>query len=87
MVMVGKAMPPLSCRTAVLGGVLLCNIALLATTILLGGLSDATSLRTFIIAWSFFPVCLVAIMTPKRKVVMACLLWLLLLYPLSAVWH
>ena len=51
------------------------------------GLPAATSIRTVIVAWSFFPVALLAIWTKDRRVACACLIWLIALYPLSAVWH
>lgn len=43
--------------------------------------------RNLVISWSFFPVSLLAIAVKDRRVVVGCLLWLIALYPLSAVWH
>lgn len=74
-------------RRQVIGGVFLCNVALMAVVIWLGGLPAPTSLRAVIIAWSFFPVALLAIAAKDRRVVVGCLVWLIALYPLSAVWH
>jgi hypothetical protein len=74
-------------RRKVIGGVFLCNVALLATVGWLHGLPAPTSIRTVIVAWSFFPVALLAIWTKDRRVACACLIWLIALYPLSAVWH
>lgn len=74
-------------RRKVLGGVLIANIALLATVIALSGMASAATLRTAITTWSFFPVCLLAIATKDRRVVLGCLVWLIALYPLSALWH
>ncbi len=74
-------------RRLVIGGVLLCNVALLATVGWLHGVPAPTSVRTFIVAWSFFPVAALAIAAKDRRIVVACLIWLLALYPLSAVWH
>lgn len=70
----------------VLGGVLFCNVALIATVVALVGLPPLTSLRAAIILWSLFPVLTLAIVVKDRRVVMACLAWLIALYPLSAVW-
>lgn len=74
-------------RRQVIGGVFLCNVALLGTVAALDGMPAPTSLRTFIVAYSFFPVALLAIATKDRRVVLACLTWLIALYPLSAVWR
>ncbi|MEG3179677.1 hypothetical protein [Sphingomonas sp. LT1P40] len=71
----------------VLGGVLVCNVVLLATAAVLTGLPGATSLRTILLTWSFFPVTLLAIAVKDRRIVIGCLSWLILLYPLSALWH
>jgi hypothetical protein len=70
----------------VLGGILLCNIALLATVAALARF-PAFDLRNIVITWSFFPVALLAIWAKDRRIACACLLWLIALYPLSAVWH
>ncbi len=70
----------------VLVGVMLCNVALLATTIALFGALPMTW-RTAIVSWSFFPVSLLAILLWRRRpVVLACLGWLIALYPLSVIW-
>lgn len=69
----------------VLIGVLLCNAALMATTIAFLGM-PRFDLRTIVTTWSFFPVMLIAISIGKRRIVMACLIWLIALYPLSALW-
>ncbi len=74
-------------RGKVLTAVLLCNVALMATTISLIGTKGMFTFRFFILTWSFFPVSLVAIAAKDRRIVIACLLWLILLYPLTAVWH
>lgn len=71
----------------VLGGILICNIALLATVVTLTGSAFKLDLRTAIIVFSFFPVSLIAIFIPDRRVVISCLVWLILLYPLSAAWR
>ncbi|MDG2533172.1 hypothetical protein P6144_05910 [Sphingomonas sp. HITSZ_GF] len=71
----------------VLGAVLLCNIALMATTIALLGTHGLLSPKVLVCTWSFFPVILLAILVRDRRMVGACLAWLILLYPLSAVWH
>ena len=72
----------------VLGGVIGCNVALLTSTILLTGFPDSmVSLRAMIIVWSLFPIGLIAMMTSDRRVVIGCLIWLILLYPLSAIWQ
>lgn len=74
-------------RRKVLGGILVANIALLAAVVVLTGLPGATHPRTIVVTWSFFPVSLLAILARDRRVVIACMGWLLLLYPLSAIWH
>lgn len=71
----------------VLAGFVFCNLALMLTTTYLAGIAEPTSLRTIIIVWSLFPVASLAILTKRRGVVIACLLWLIALYPLSVIWH
>lgn len=71
----------------VIGGVLICNLALLAAVVALVGLPKWDGLRAAIILWSLFPVGLLAIVARDRRVVIGCLLWLIALYPLSAVWR
>lgn len=71
----------------VLGAVMLCNVALMATTIALGGAQGLLTFRVLVLTWSFFPVSLLAILARDRRIVMACLVWLILLYPLSAIWN
>jgi hypothetical protein len=73
-------------RRKVIGGILLCNIALLATVIVLAKW-PTLSLRNVVITWSFFPVALLAIWVNDRRIVCTCLVWLIALYPLSAVWN
>lgn len=70
----------------VIAGVLICNVALLATTLSLVDLPNPFGLRMMIITWSFFPVSLLAIVAKDRRVVISCLIWLIALYPLSAFW-
>lgn len=70
----------------VIGGVLICNIALLAAVVALVGVNDWISVRAIIIQWSLFPVGLAAIVVKDRRVVIGCLVWLIALYPLSAIW-
>jgi hypothetical protein len=69
----------------VMGGLLFCNVVLLGLVFAL--LSPTLDLRSAILSMSFFPVSLIAILVRKRPVVIACLIWLIALYPLSAVWH
>ncbi|NYT41139.1 hypothetical protein HZY97_10255 [Sphingomonas sp. R-74633] len=71
----------------VMGAVLLCNIALMATTFAVGGTQGMFTLRAVLLTWSFFPISLLAILARDRRIVVGCLAWLILLYPLSAVWH
>lgn len=73
-------------RRKVLSGIFVCNVALLSTAVALGGMPGAASLKTIICTWSFFPLALIAIAAKDRRVVMACLIWLIALYPLSAFW-
>ena len=69
----------------VLAGIFLCNVALMAVTVAIAG-RVPLDVRTFVVTWSFFPVALIAIAVSKRPVVIACLIWLIALYPLSALW-
>lgn len=69
----------------VIGAVLLCNLALIGVAFAL--LNFAFDVRTFVLTFSFFPVSLIAIFVRKRPVVIACLVWLIALYPASAIWH
>lgn len=73
-------------RRKVLGGLFVCNAALITAVLVLTGLPGGASLRTIVLTWSFFPVAALAIAAKDRRVVVGCLLWLILLYPLSAVW-
>jgi len=74
-------------RRKVLAAVLLCNVALMATTIALAGTKGMFTFRVLVLTWSFFPVSLLAIAVRNRTVVIGCLVWLILLYPLTAIWH
>lgn len=74
-------------RRKVLAGVLACNTILLGATVMLLGAGGFLNLRSFVITWSFFPVTALAIAARRRGVVLACLGWLIPLYPLSAVWN
>jgi hypothetical protein len=71
----------------ILSGILACNIVLFATAIALTGFPESISIRTIIITWSFFPVALLAILTSDRRIVITCLIWLIALYPISAIWQ
>lgn len=73
-------------RPLVLGGVLLCNMALFAFTFYLIGWEPFLNLRAAVISWSLFPAALTAALVRDRRVVLACLCWLIALYPLSLVW-
>lgn len=71
----------------VMGAVLLCNVVLIATTLALMGAKGMFTVRALTLTWSFFPVTLIGIAARERRIAMACLAWLILLYPLSAIWH
>jgi hypothetical protein len=73
-------------RPIVLGGILLCNIALLGLTASLVDILSLTSLRAMVVTWSFFPAALLGTFTRQRKVAIACLIWLTATYPISALW-
>ncbi len=73
-------------RRTVIGGVLLANLALIASVAALDGL-PTLDLRRIVLTWSFFPVAALAMWAKDRRIVCACLIWLITLYPLSAVWH
>jgi hypothetical protein len=74
-------------RPIVLGGILLCNLALLALTAWLVDFPDPGGLRTIVVTWSFFPAALLGAVTRRHKVAIACLIWLIATYPLSVVWN
>lgn len=74
-------------RRKVLAGVLFCNVALLGVVLILLGAGNMFTFRGLIITWSFFPAAALAIATRNRRIVCACLTWLIFLYPLSVVWH
>ncbi len=74
-------------RGLVLGGVVFCNLALLALTISLIGLSPFGNFRALVITCTLFPAALIAIVARDRRVVVGCLVWLIALYPLSPVWN
>lgn len=73
-------------RRKVLSGIFVCNVALVATASALGLSAIDGTLRTIIVVGSFFPVAILAIVTSDRRIVIACLLWLIALYPLSVIW-
>ncbi|NIJ36504.1 hypothetical protein FHR22_001153 [Sphingopyxis panaciterrae] len=73
-------------RRTVLGGIFLCNVALLICVGMLDALPPF-DLRRIVLTWSFFPVAALAIWAKDRRVICACLIWLIALYPLSAVWR
>lgn len=73
-------------RRIVLGAILVCNIALLTSVALLAELPELTP-RHLVVTWSFFPVAALGIAAADRRVVIACLVWLLALYPLSVLWQ
>ena len=71
----------------VLSGFLLCNLALLGWLVSLVGITRLLGLREMIITWSLIPVSLTAIIVPDRRIVLACIGWLIALYPLSLIWQ
>lgn len=71
----------------VLGGVVLCNLALIATTLFLVGTKGMFTPRLLLLTWSFFPVSLLALSVKDRRIVIGCLVWLIAVYPLTAIWH
>jgi hypothetical protein len=73
-------------RRKVLGALLFSNVALLGFTVSLIGLAPLISLKALVASWSFFPVCLLAIASNDRRVVIGCMAWLIALYPISALW-
>ncbi|MBN8500851.1 MAG: hypothetical protein J0M19_06850 [Sphingomonadales bacterium] len=73
-------------RPIVLGGVLIANAALFAYTVSLVGWTPLMNIRAGVISWSLFPVAALAAVARKRTVVLACLAWLIALYPLSVLW-
>ena len=74
-------------RRVVLSGILICNIVLFSTVIAFSGLAPLQNLRSIVLTWSFFPTASLAIVTKDRRIVLACLMWLTALYPLSAIWR
>jgi hypothetical protein len=73
-------------RRTVLGAILVCNIALMAAVGVLTELPAFTP-RQLVVTWSFFPVAALGIAATDRRIVIACLVWLILLYPLSVLWR
>jgi len=73
-------------RRIVLALILVCNVCLLTTVGVLTELPDFT-LRHVVITWSFFPVAAIGILATDRRIVLACLIWLITLYPLSVLWR
>lgn len=73
-------------RPIVLGGVILCNVALFAFTVHLIGFAPLSNFRAAVISWSLFPVALIAALAKDRRIVLAGLCWLIALYPLSVIW-
>ena len=71
----------------VLGGIFLCNVILIAVVAWFTGLPKAGNLQAIVMSWSFFPLAGLAICAKDRRIVIACLVCLIALYPLSAVWH
>lgn len=71
----------------VIAGVFACNVVLFGTLLTLTDYPLMISVKTFIVVWSAFPAMLLAIFIRDRRVVMGCLVWLIFLYPLSAVWN
>jgi hypothetical protein len=70
----------------VLGGFLACNIAINGWIVYQVGIENFLSWRQIIVGWSLIPVTLLAIVIPDRRVVLACICWLIMLYPLSLAW-
>jgi hypothetical protein len=70
----------------VLGGIFICNVVMFAFVISVMGIPAFNSLRALIIVWSFFPIALLGLLVRDRRVLLACLTWLISLYPLSAIW-
>ncbi|MEQ1820625.1 MAG: hypothetical protein ABL871_18635, partial [Terricaulis sp.] len=73
-------------RRTVLGAILVCNIALVATVAVLAE-APAFTAKYLVTTWSFFPVIAIGIAAKDRRIVIACLVWLIALYPLSVLWR
>lgn len=71
----------------VLGGFLLCNVALLGWLVSLTGFANLMGLRQIVIVWSLIPAVLTAMVARDRRIVLACIGWLIALYPLSLIWN
>jgi hypothetical protein len=70
----------------VLGGFLLCNLALFGWVASIAGTDNLFGLRQIVISWSLIPVSLLAIVARERGIVLGCICWLIALYPLSLIW-
>lgn len=70
----------------VLAAVLICNGALFACVASIVGAENLFSFRQIVISWSLWPVGIVAIFARDRRIVLACIVWLIGLYPVSLVW-
>lgn len=73
-------------RRMVLTGVLVCNVALVGFTLNFVPTLAFVNLRAAVLTWTFFPTALAAILAKDRRIVLACMGWLIALYPLSVVW-
>jgi hypothetical protein len=72
----------------VIGGVLLCNTVLIAAfCLLLAGTDWLWTLRSAVILWSAMAAGLLAILARDRRIVIACLVWMIALYPISTIWR
>lgn len=71
----------------VIGGVLASNIALIGGfSLLVAGSAWLFTARSAVILWSAFAAGLLALFVRDRRIVVACLLWMIAMYPLSLVW-
>ncbi|HEX9932290.1 MAG TPA: hypothetical protein VGB08_05560 [Allosphingosinicella sp.] len=74
-------------RRTVLGGIFVANALLIGATIGMVGWGPGwLTFRSFAITWSFFPLTATAIAANDRRIVLAAIVLLIALYPLSAVW-
>ncbi len=74
-------------RATVIGGMLLCNAAFLASFFYFLSLADPFTLRRTIIIWSVFPVGIIAMFAPRRSIAVTALSYMVAMYPLSLIWR
>lgn len=74
-------------RSIVVGGLLVCNAALLATISYYVDVGNLLTFRRIVIIWLVYPAGLIVMMSRRRGLVMAALIFMIATYPLSLIWR